>query len=73
MEDTGTGAVSLTNDTGTPGDPIILFVKEVSGEPERLGVSKPEAVLLPPRAGATPCKAEFRTHAQSCLLTFAKL
>jgi hypothetical protein len=60
MEDKGcsTGVVSLTHDTSTAEDPIILFVKEVIGEHERLDVS----VLFPPQEGATPFKAEFRTH-----------
>jgi hypothetical protein len=67
MEDTSrsAGAVSLTFDTGTPRDPMVLFVKGFSGGDERLGVSKPEVVLLPPQDGATPFKAEFRTYAQS--------
>ena len=64
MEDTSR-AVSLTCDNGTPEDPMILYVKEFSGQDERVGMSKPEAVLLPPRDGATPFKAEFCTYAQS--------
>jgi hypothetical protein len=64
MEDKGcsTGVVSLTHDTSTAEDPIILFVKEVIGEHERLDVSKLGTVLFPPQEGATPFKAEFRTH-----------
>jgi len=66
------GFVSLTHDTGTPEDPIILFVKEVIGEHGRLGVSKPEAILLPPREGATPFKEEFRTHVLKLSANIAK-
>ena len=75
MEDTGCGAgvVSLTHDTGTSGDPMIVLVKAVSREHERLDISKPEAVLLPPREGATPFKAEFCMHAQIYPLTSAEL
>lgn len=56
--------VSLTCDTGTPEDPMILLVKEVRDEDKRLALSRPEAVLLPPREGVTPFKAEFRAYAQ---------
>jgi hypothetical protein len=61
MEDT---SVWLMRDTGTPSDPMILFVKDFCGDDKRLGMSEPEAVLLPPPDGETPFKAEFHTHLQ---------
>jgi hypothetical protein len=64
LEDTD--IVSLTHDTGTPPDPVILFLKGFQESPRsrRLDINKPEAVLLPARGGNTPFKAEFCMHAQ---------
>jgi len=59
MDDCSRLSFMSSSDLGTPDDPMILFVKTLSAESERLSISKPEAALLPPPKGTTPFKVQF--------------